>query len=148
MVRRFVAVAMLAAVSSFVATCSALADSYAPAPLAPLASEAPARLRVDAPLPDQLAEGRVVIRYRAENVRILPVYGSAALDVSPRLGHLHVTVDDGPWRWVDASGEPLIINKLPAGPHRILIELADPTHKVIDGKTVNLVIPQQAASDH
>jgi hypothetical protein len=54
----------------------------------------------------------------------------------------------GPWRWVDASGEPLIINKLPAGPHRMLIALADPTHKVIDGKTITLAIPQQAASGH
>jgi Family of unknown function (DUF6130) len=148
MVRRSLAVAMLAAVGSFAAMCGALAESYAPALLAPVASEAPARLHVDAPLPDQLAEGRVVIRYRPENVRILPVYGPAALDVSPRIGHLHVTVDDGPWRWVDASGEPLIINKLPAGPHKILIELADPTHKVIASETVDLVIPQLDAAHH
>jgi hypothetical protein len=111
-------------------------------------AEPPARLLVDAPLADQLAEGRVVIRYRAENARILPVYGPSALDVSPRIGHLHVTVDHGPWRWVDASGEPLIINKLSPGQHTVLIELADPTHKVIDRKTVTLVIPRQAASDH
>ena len=146
MTRRFLAAAMLAAVGSFAATCGALAESYAPAPLAPLASEPAARLLVDAPLPDQLAEGRVVIRYRAENVRILPIYGAAARDVSPRIGHLHVTVDDGPWRWVDASGEPLIINKLPAGPHKVLIELADPTHHVIDGKTVEVVVPQLDAA--
>src|SRR5437667_4356244 len=36
--------------------------------------------------------------------------------------HIHVTVDDAPWRWADASGEPLIINGLPAGPHKVLIE--------------------------
>lgn len=146
MARRFLSAAMLAAAGSFLAPCGALADSYAPAPLAPLVSESPARLLVDAPLPDQLAEGRVVIRYRAENARILPVYGPAARNVSPRIGHLHITVDDGPWRWVDASGEPLIINKLPAGPHRILIELADPTHQVIDSKIVEVAVPQLGAA--
>ncbi len=146
MTRRFLAAVMLVAVGSFSATCGALAESYAPAPLTPVASEPAARLLVDAPLLDQLAEGRVVIRYRTEHARILPVYGPAARDVSPRIGHLHITVDDGPWRWVDASGEPLIINKLPAGPHRILIELADPTHHVIDGKTVEVVVPQLDAA--
>ena len=32
-------------------------------------------------------------------------------------------VDDAPWRWADASGEPLIINGLPAGPRKVLIHL-------------------------
>lgn len=125
-------------------TSNAPADdaTFAPAPLVPLASEPPARLVVDSPLPEQLALGRVVVRYRAENLRILPVFGPGALDVSPRIGHLHITVDGGPWRWVDSSGEPLIINKLPPGPHKILIELADPTHKVLDGKTVHFDVPQ------
>ena len=67
--------------------------------------------------------------------------GPGALDVSPRIGHLHLTVDGGPWHWVDASGEPLIIQSLAPGPHRVLIELADPTHRVIDQAVVNLVIP-------
>lgn len=116
------------------------------ASLVPIASETPARLFVDAPLPDQLALGRVVVRYRTENLRIVPVYGPAALQVSPRLGHLHVTVDDVPWRWVDASGEPLIINKFPPGLHKILIELADPTHQVITGETITFAVPDVSAS--
>jgi hypothetical protein len=148
MLRRSLAIAMFAAVGSFAATCGALADSYAPAPLVPLASEPPARLHVDAPLPEQLAKGLVVIRYGAENLRIEPVFGPTALDVSPRIGHIHVTVDDAPWHWADASGEPLIIQGLPAGPHKVLIELADPTHNVIDRKTVDLVIPQPDAAHH
>jgi len=45
-----------------------------------------------------LAQGRVVIQYRAENLRIVPVFGPAALNVLPRIGHIHVTVDDAPWR--------------------------------------------------
>ena len=73
---------------------------------------------------------------------VVPVYGNAALQVSPRIGHLHITVDDGPWRWVDASGQPLIINKLTPGEHTVLIELVDPTHKPITGKTVSFEVPK------
>jgi hypothetical protein len=123
-------------------------SEFTPAPLVPLESEPPARLIVDLPLPEQLAVGRVVVRYRAENIRILPVFGSAALEVSPRIGHLHITVDDGPWRWVDTSGEPLIINKLPAGPHKLLVELADPTHQVMDRAIIHFEIPSQTTSAH
>jgi hypothetical protein len=141
---------MLAAAVSFALTCGTAEahESYAPAPVVPLASQPAPRLHVEAPLAAQLANGLVVIRYRTENLRIVPVYGPAALDVSPRIGHLHVTVDNAPWHWADASGEPLIVQGLPAGSHKVLIELADPTHKVIDSKTVNLVIPQRAADHH
>jgi hypothetical protein len=148
-VRRSVVAAMLAAAGSFALTCSAAeAESYAPAPVVPLASQPAPRLHVDAPLAEQLANGLVVIRYRPDNLRIVPVFGAAALDVSPRIGHIHVTVDDAPWHWADASGEPLIIQGLPVGPHKVLVELADPTHKVIDSKTVNLVIPPHGAGNH
>jgi hypothetical protein len=100
-----------------------------PAAVIPLAIEPPAKIIVDPPLPDALARGLVVIQYRTENLRIQPVFGPGALDVSPRIGHLHLTVDDGPWHWVDASGDPLIIQSLTPGPHRVLLELADPTHR-------------------
>jgi hypothetical protein len=146
--RRSVAAAMLIAAASYVLACTAEAESFAPAPLVPIASQPAPRLHVDAPLPEQLANGLVVIRYRADNLRIVPVFGPAALDVSPRIGHIHVTVDDAPWHWADASGEPLIIQGLPAGPHKVLVELADPTHKVVDSKVVELEIPQRAADHH
>jgi hypothetical protein len=84
---------------------------------------------------------RLVIQYRAENLRIVQVFGPAALAVSPRIGHIHVTVDDAPWRWADASGEPLIINGLPAGPHKVLIELVNANHQTLDRGVVNFVIP-------
>lgn len=133
-----VALAIFAVTSAIAQTAH---ESFDPAPLVPLASEPAPSLVVDTPLPAQLAKGLVVIRYRAENLRIVPVFGPTALDLSPRIGHIHVTVDDAPWHWADASGEPLIIQGLPAGPHKVLIELADPTHKVIDRKSVALVIP-------
>src|SRR5690242_16612999 len=100
-----------------------------PSPLVAVEDEATPRLIVDPPLPEQLATGRVFIQYRTENLRIVPVFGPGALDVSPRIGHIHVTVDDAPWHWADASGETLVLVGLPAGPHKVLIALADPTHR-------------------
>ena len=114
-----------------------------PAGVVPLAGEEPpAKIIVDPPLADSLAQGRVVIQYRAENLRIVQVFGPAALDVSPRIGHIHVTVDDAPWRWADASGEPLIINGLPAGPHKVLVELVDANHRTLDKRVVTFSVPE------
>ncbi len=121
---------------------------FKPAPVVPLASQAPAHLIVDSPLPEQLARGYVVVRYRAENVRIMPVYGPSAAAIIPRIGHLHITVDDLPWHWLDASGEPISINGLPAGRHKLLLELEDPTHKLIDSAIVNFEIPEKPAPHH
>ena len=87
-----------------------------------------------------LARGMVVIQYRAENLRIVQVFGPNALDVSPRIGHVHVTVDDAPWHWADASGEPIIITRLPAGPHKVLIELVNANHQTLDQGVVDFVI--------
>ena len=123
-------------------------SAFDPAPVVALQSQAPAHLILDSPLPEQLATGYVVIRYRAENIRIMPVFGPRALEILPRIGHLHVTVDDAPWHWLDASGEPLSINGLPPGPHKVLVELESPTHKVIDSATVHFEIPQWPAPAH
>ena len=112
-----------------------------PAGIVPLSGEAPVRLIVDPPLADSLAHGRVVIQYRAENLRIEPVFGPAALGVSPRIGHIHVTVDDAPWHWLDASGEPLVITGLTAGPHTVLIELVNAAHQTLDYKVIDFEVP-------
>ena len=141
-------VLLLAAASSFALTCSAAAaERYAPAPL-PVATEPAPRLHVDEPLPDALARGLVVIRYSTENLRILPVFGPNALDVTPRVGHLHVSVDGSPWHWADASGVPLIIQGLSVGPHKVLLQLADPTHRIIESKTVAFNVPVQNETHH
>ena len=36
----------------------------------------------------------------------------------------------------------VVVVGLAPGPHRILFELADPTHRVIDSKTVHFTIPE------
>jgi len=105
--------------------------------------EAPARILVDDPAPEALVHGRVVIQYRTEHLRIEPVFGPQAAAIVPRVGHIHVTVDDNPWRWADASGLPLIVNGLAAGPHKIRIDLENAIHQTIDSRTVEFVIPLQ-----
>ncbi|MDH7972843.1 DUF6130 family protein [Sphingomonas sp. AR_OL41] len=107
--------------------------------------EPPPRLIVDQPLAGPLAQGRVFIGYRAENLRLLPVFGEGALTVSPRVGHVHVTVDDAPWHFIDASGETIVVVGLEPGDHRVLVELADPIHRVIDRSLIRFRVPEQPA---
>ncbi len=116
--------------------------------LVALDSEPPVKLIVDPPIPQQLALGRVFIQYRTENLRILPVFNRTALAVSPRIGHLHVKVDDQSWPFVDTSNQTLVLVGLPPGPHKVLLELADPTHRPIPNasKVVEFTVPAPNAS--
>jgi hypothetical protein len=123
------------------ASAQSAKDIRGPSPLLAIENEAPAKLIVDPPIPEALALGRVFIQYRTENLRVVPVFGKGALAVSPRIGHIHITVDDAPWHFVDASGETIILVGLPSGPHKVLIELADPMHKVITSETVKFTVP-------
>jgi len=107
-----------------------------------LQHEPPARIVVDPPLAEPLSRGRVVIQYRTENLHIVPVFGSAALAVSPRIGHVHVAVDDAAWVWADASGEPVTLNGLPPGPHKIRLELESANHQRFDQATVKFTVPE------
>src|SRR6186713_573055 len=72
-----------------------------PSPLVALKDEPAPVLIVDPPLAEPLSRGLVFIQYRTENLRVVPVFGTGALSVSPRIGHVHVTVDDAPWHFVD-----------------------------------------------
>ncbi|QXQ07470.1 hypothetical protein KX816_05445 [Sphingosinicellaceae bacterium] len=76
------------------------------------------------------------------------MFGANALDLSPRIGHIHVTVDDLPWHWADASGEPLSLNGFPPRPHKVLIELDDANHKPFTSAVTEFVIPAPVAGDH
>jgi hypothetical protein len=107
----------------------------------PLHNEPPAKIIIDPPLPEPLSRGRIVIQYRTENLHIVPVFGPAALAVSPRVGHIHVTVDDAPWVWADASGEPVVLNGLPPGPHTIRLELETANHQPLDQGVVRFTVP-------
>jgi hypothetical protein len=119
-------------------------------PLVAVSNEAPAKLIVDPPIAEQLALGRVFIQYRTENLRILPVFGSAALAVSPRLGHLHYYVDDQSWPTVDTSGETVVLVGLKPGAHKVRLELADATHKSIPAASslVEFTVPDPKGPHH
>ena len=108
-------------------------------PYVAIDNEPAPKLIVDPPLPEGLARGIFWAQYRAENLRIVPVFGSGAITTSPRVGHLHITVDDLPWWWADASNTNTIdIAGLPAGQHKVKIELVDANHSVFPGQVVTL----------
>ena len=118
-------------------------------PYVAIENELPPKLIVDpTPLAAGLAHDIVWIQYRVENVRIVPVFGTRALSVSPRIGHLHIHVDDVPWGWVEASDNNTIsVAGLPPGQHKILVELVDAEHHVFAGcaecrQTVTFTVPE------
>ena len=120
-------------------------------PYAEITNEPAPRLFVDQPLPDLLGRGVVWIQWRVENVHIVPVFGKGALNASPRVGHLHIQVDDVPWWWADASNINTIdLAGMPPGPHKIRIDLVNANHEVFPGqsRTVTFTVPKGASSDH
>ncbi|HVN02034.1 MAG TPA: DUF6130 family protein [Caulobacteraceae bacterium] len=124
-------------------------DGLAATPWETLGKEPPPKVVVDPPLEEPLSRGVVVVQYRTENFRIVPEVGAAALAVSPRVGHLHVTVDNLPWHFVVADdSNTIIVAGLPAGPHQLHVELADPTHRELGGQTVKFVVPSGGAPGH
>jgi hypothetical protein len=82
-----------------------------------------------------------------ENLRIAQVFGPGALHVSPRVGHLHISVDDLPWWWADASDNNTVdLAGLPPGQHKVKFELVDANHTVFPGQVVTLTfaVPEPA----
>ena len=122
-------------------------DTRGASPYVAIENEPAPKLIVDPPLPEGLALGVFWAQYRVENLRIVPVFGPGAVQTSPRVGHLHVIVDDLPWWWADASDNNTVdIANLPPGEHTVKIELVNANHEVIPGqsKTVAFTIPERA----
>src|SRR5687767_3436590 len=120
-------------------------------PYVAIENEPAPKLIVDPPLPEGLAHGILWAQYRVENLRIVPVFGAGAVSTSPRVGHLHITVDDLPWWWADASNNNTIdIAGLPPGPHKVKIELVDANHTVFPGQVVTLTftVPNHDKMSH
>src|SRR5262245_22455552 len=142
---------LAAAAAAAVLATSAFAQSAKEirgvSPYVAIENEPAPKLIVDPPLPEGLAQGVFWAQYRVENVRILPVFGAGALQASPRIGHLHITVDDLPWWWADASDNNTIdIAGLPPGQHKVKIALVDANHNAFPGQvvTVTFVVPDSA----
>jgi hypothetical protein len=125
----------------------AVAATDSPPPILPLESETAPKLIAYPPLAEPLARGVVIIQYRAEDARIMPVFGKAAVAVSPRLAHLHVTVDDWKGTWAHTSEDPIILVGLTPGTHKVLLEVADPTHKILTSTTVSFIVPEKKSAD-
>ena len=144
----------LVLVASFVlramtALAQSATENCRPASVIPLTNkEPPARIVVDPPLAEPLASrGVAIIQYCAQNLHLVPVFGPNALAVSPRVGHIHVRVDDASWVWADASGNPIILMGLLPGPHKVLIELEDANHHTLDQGLVTFVVPEKNAAE-
>jgi hypothetical protein len=138
---------MTRAFISFVAAMTAMTILWGSNATAQTAEPQPAaRIVVDPPLAEPLSRGVVFIQYRTENLQIVPVFGPKAVEVSPRIGHLHVAVDGAPWVWAETSGGPIIIAGLPAGPHKVEITPVNANHQPLARSVVvEFVIPGKAA---
>lgn len=110
--------------------------------LVPIENQPAPRLFVEPPLPGPLAQGVVFIPYRVENVQILPLAGPVARTLSPRVGHLHITVDDLPWFWADfGQSNTIVMAGMPRGEHKVRIELVDAEGNVFTAQTVTFQAP-------
>ena len=146
---------LAAAVAGTVLATSAFAQSAneirGASPYVAIENEPAPKLIVDSPLPEGLAQGVFWAQYRVENVRIVPVFGAGAVHASPRVGHLHITVDDLPWWWADASDNNTVdIAGLPSGEHKVKIALVDANHNIFPGQVVTLTfnVPRHDKVSH
>ena len=147
------AIIVAASVAALALTPSAKAqtvkDVIGATPFETVENEPPPKLFIDPPLAEPLSRGAIVLQYRTENFHIVPVVGAAAVNVSPRIGHLHIGVDDLPWHWAEASdSNTIVVVGLSPGPHRISVDLADPQHHVLTGKIVWVTVPPAASHAH
>lgn len=113
------------------------AGAFAQSTVVNVENEPAPKLIVKPPLPGPLARNVVFIPYQVENLRILPLGGEAASKVTPRVGHLHITLEDLPWFWADyGQSNTIILGGIPRGQHKVLIEVVDPEGNVFTSQTV------------
>jgi hypothetical protein len=143
---RYLALASASLTFCVAAWAQAAPETGRPPAVIPVENEPAPKIVPYPPLPDALARGVVIVQFRTENFRVIPVFGKNAVGVSPRIGHLHVTVDDWPGTWAHTSPDPVIVVGLKPGAHKILLELADPSHKILAKETVVVTVPAQADS--
>lgn len=139
MLTKTLAVVAAGTVFASIAFAQSAKDIRGASPYLGIQNEPPPKLIVDPPLAEGLPIGVFWAQYRVENLRIVQVFGPSAVGVSPRVGHLHITVDDLPWWWADASDNNTIdIAGFLPGEHKVKVELVDPNHNVFPGQVVTL----------
>ena len=138
----WVAAIVLWAMTAGAQTPTDKCDSAAVIPLT--GPEPPAKIVIDPPLAGPLASrGVAIIQYCTQNLHVVPVFGEDAVAASPRIGHIHVALDDASWVWADASGTPVILQGLRPGPHKVRIVLVDANHHPLDEGTITFVMPEE-----
>lgn len=131
-----IAAGMLLSASAFAQSAK---DIRGASPYVAIEDEPAPKLIVDPPLAEGLAQGVFWAQYWVENLHITQVFGAGALQVSPRVGHLHIIVDDLPWWWADASDNNTVdIAGFPPGEHKVEIALVDANHNVFPGQVVTI----------
>ena len=126
-------------------------DVRGASPYEAIENEPAPKLVVDPPFPKPLERGIFQAQYRVENLRIVPVFNAAAIKVTPRIGHLHIIVDDLPWWWADSSDNNTVdIANLPPGPHKVTIRLVNPNHEPFPGQetVLRFTVPERKGSSH
>ena len=133
---------LIKALAAVAASTLLVAGAFAQSTVVDVENEPAPSLTVLSPLPGPLAKGVVFIPYRLENLRIVPVGGASARNISPRVGHLHITLDDLPWQWADyGNGNTVILVGLPRGQHKLRIEAVDPEGKPYTAGTITFTVP-------
>ena len=151
MFRRALAAVAAGAALATSASAQSAREIRGASPYVAIEHEPAPALIVDPPLAEGLALGVFWAQYRVENLHIAPVFGPGAVQASPRVGHLHVIVDDLPWWWADASDNNTVdIAGLPPGQHKVKISLVNANHEVFRGqsKTLTFTIPEGATLSH
>ena len=133
---------LIKALAAVAASTLFAAGAFAQSTVVDFENEPAPSLTVLPPLPGPLAKGVVFIPYRLENLRIVPVGGASARNISPRVGHLHITLDDLPWQWADyGNSSTVILVGLPRGQHKLRIEAVDPEGKPYTAGTITFTVP-------
>jgi hypothetical protein len=139
-------VAAIALAGSSLAIAQSLPDPRIAGAVLLLAQEPPAKIMVDPPLAAPLSRGQAVIGFRTQHIRLLPQFGPVAAAVSPRIGHLHLSLDDAPWVWVNAGGAPVVLNGLRPGPHKLRLQLETANHQQLDEGSVSFIVPPRSTN--
>ena len=138
---------LIKTLAAIAATTVLAVGAFAQSTVFDVPNEPAPSLTVLPPLPGPLAQGVVYIPYRLENLRIVPVGGAPARDISPRVGHLHIQLDDLPWQWADYGGSnTIILVGLPKGEHKLRIEAVDPEGRHFTAQTVTFTVPGAASA--
>ena len=107
----------------------------------------PPTLSIESPASGAAVQGVAIVRFRAENVRIVSPFRLSEAAPSPLPpAHLDVTVDGAEWHWVHATSDPVVITPLPPGEHTVALELAGADHRPLVARSVRFTVVAKAVA--